>query len=132
MNAECWNFNFNDQDDAGSIFRAMHILDFTLAGHPDVKEMCYGFRRIGGSMVLQGYINFFFEKSEHTVNALVPSFQWTDMDAWEDTDQFYQFLNQNCVFVKYGRVPWVNGRINLIVEWHYVDETTEEDFVWIW
>src|SRR5688572_4449851 len=104
-----------------------------MAAHGDVLEICYGLRRMGGSVGIHGYINFFAEKNEFMVMQLLPGFQLRDLNYFEDTDRFVDILRENCLFVKMGNASWQvdNDCIILDVEWHYIDPATNEHINWI-
>ena len=129
----CWNFHIEEHEEDGTISKAMHWLDFTMAAHGDVLEICYGLRRMGGSVGIHGYINFFAEKNEFMVMQLLPGFQLRDLNYFEDTDRFVDILRENCLFVKMGNASWQvdNDCIILDVEWHYIDPATNEHINWI-
>src|SRR5687767_4361655 len=100
--SNCWKFHIKEHDNDGTIPRAMHLLDVTMANNGDVFEICYGMRHFGGSVGLQGYINFHFEKNKFMVMQLLPDFWVSDMNYFDDTDDFVDFLCQNSFLVKMG------------------------------
>ena len=124
----CWTFHIVDHEEDCTISKAMHWLNFTMAAHTDVKEICYGLRHLGGLVSIQGYIKFFAEKNQFMVMQLLPGFQLQDVDYYEDTDRFVDLLHENSVFVKMGNASGhiENGQIVLDVEWHYINPTTDE------
>ena len=92
--------HIEEHEDDGTISKAMHLLDMTMATHMDVLEICYGLHHLGGPVGFQGYINFFAEKNQFMVMQLLLGFQLRDMDYFEDTNRFVDLLCHNSLFVK--------------------------------
>ena len=94
-----WAFHVDDRIDHNAIYKAMHMLDFTMAGHEDVCEICYGLRRYGDYGAIQGYLRFRMEKDANMVSEMVPDFHVRVLDFYHHVKDYVFFLCQDCIFV---------------------------------